>query len=187
MARRVPGEMHDGEAVLAERDDVPVAPGAIGGPGAPLLRGARVERLVGVVQPDRHTGMCAAHRGDTAHVVEVRVREPDGVEREGPRGELAHEALALVTRIDEDGAARDVVGHEEAVGLQRADGERLDAKGHRRQACEASGGGTCSAEATTIASAVSSRGLSPMPWCASQRSASSAAMHPVPALVIACR
>ena len=77
-------------------------------------------------------------------------------------------------------ASRDFfVDHHPAVFFQHADGD--DANDHAASPVDAIGGNTCGG------CVMSSTGDSPIPSCANQRSASSAAMQPVPAEVIAWR
>ena len=86
---------------------------------------AHVQRQVRRVQVHRHVPL-AQHAGDAADVIEVRVRQPDRVERRARRAHHRDQSLRLVARIDQHGALRRLVDHEIRVLLERADRPRLD-------------------------------------------------------------
>src|SRR5215213_278567 len=115
---------------------------------------------------------------DGTHVIEVGVRQPYGLERGARAFHLRDNPIRLGAWVDQHALDAHRIRQEIAVLLERPDREAGNRQAHWA---------SHSAVNRTGASAVSSTGDSPSPWCASQRSASSAAMHPVPAAVIACR
>src|SRR5687768_11276638 len=133
--------------------------------------------------------------GDCADVIHVRVSDPDRFRRPSRFLDFCDDALGLAPRVNDCCAFAFGVADDVAVLLKRADSDLCDdhlreppitrGRGAARRSPGASS--TWTRAAATGPSAVSRIGDSPMPWCASQRSASSAAMQPVPAEVIACR
>ena len=61
--------------------------------------------------------------GDSADVVEVRVRDEDAVERDAERVDRAEQLLGLVAGIDDQGAVAAVAPEDERVLGHRADRE----------------------------------------------------------------
>src|SRR5215207_5262671 len=116
------------------------------------------------------------HACNAPDMIEVRVREPNRLGRRATLFDAGDNAIGFRARIYDGTAIRVRIDEEIAVLLKRPDREA----GNRQAHCVSR-----SRVRRTGASAVSSTGDSPSPWWASQRSASSAAMQPVPAAVIA--
>src|SRR5687768_6399234 len=134
-----------------------------------------VERLVERVEIHGHVPPTLERR-DRPNVIDMRMRQPDRLGYGADSVDRPDDALALGAWVDDRTLRRDGIYQEVAVLLKSPDGERGDRPVHVASHSRVN---------VTGASAVSSTGDSPSPWCASQRSASSAAMHPVPAAVIA--
>ncbi len=151
-------------------DDNAPARGAAGGVG--------VQDGVGRMEPNRY-GLDRDDASDAAYMIEVGMGEPDRVKRTAGGGNRGEQGWRLIAGIDEHGFPAVGISEQPAVLLERANGELLQPEGGH--------GAVASGVSGTGASAVSRTGDSPMPWCASHRSASKAAIQPVPADVIACR
>lgn len=122
-----------------------------------LVSKAIVPRSVGRVEPDRCTSGIA-NGIDTPDVIHVAMREPDRGDREFAMPDRRKDAAVLLTGVNHDGLLGGVVNEQHGVLAERSIRHH-----HNLQPL---GGGDHS-------------------WCASQRSASMAAMQPLPADVTA--
>ena len=158
-------EMPDVEAVLTELHHVPFSQRVINrrgtlddyAPARGTAGGVCVQDGVGRMEPNRY-GLDHNDASDAAYMIEVGMGEPDRVKRTAGGVDRGEQGWRLIAGIDEHGFAAVGISEQPAVFLERANGELLQPEGGHGAA-----------------------------WCASHRSASKAAIHPVPADVIACR
>ena len=129
----VAGHVHDRELLRANAHAIALRQFAIGGrrsidadaESQRCIHGYFVQRSFQGMHVDRN-GMRLQHSRKTTEVIEVRVRQPDALERRarGPQGR--EDALRLIAGIDQHRAIRRLIDDEVAVLLERPDGQRLD-------------------------------------------------------------
>ncbi len=181
------GQVQNAERVAADCHGVPLGQFVIGrgrlfhlqSESSRGIGGIIVQRAVKRMEPDGD-GSLSQNPGNAADMIEVRMCKPDGFEYGTFGVDRGQQPIGIVSRVDEHRFPGCLVNDEPAVLLNSADGNATD--NHVQLGVENSCGGS-----TEGGSVMSSTGDSPIPLCASQRSASSAAMQPVPADVIACR
>jgi hypothetical protein len=134
MAGRVSGHVHHREAKRAAAELLPVGKLAVRAVrllevDSVQLRGARRQRGVGGqierMEQDGYV-VLAADRSDRADVIDVRVCQPDRVDRNGGVADHREDAARFVAGIDEDAAPRLLVRDEVAVLLEDPDGANVD-------------------------------------------------------------
>ncbi len=84
-----------------------------------------VQQSILGMQQNRHVVPCA-NCGNSEHVIDVGVGEPDGLESPGPGAKLRQEHGRLLARVHDDRLAGPGVGHQVAVLGELAVGQRDD-------------------------------------------------------------
>jgi hypothetical protein len=135
VARRVTGHVHHAELQRATGENAALSErkgrdrGLIPAHHPVHLRGARRELLVvrqiRWMEVNRNL-VLPAHLIDCTDVIDVRVREPDRVERCAGRAHHLDDALAFVARIDEYRPAARLIRDKVAILLEEPDGPDVD-------------------------------------------------------------
>jgi len=100
---------------------------------AALLRQRVDPELVGLVRAFDGQAERARQRAGGAGVVDVRVREPDLLEREAELLHGGEQHLDVAAGVDHGGLVRGVVPDQRAVLLEGCDGDGAVAEAHGRQ------------------------------------------------------
>ena len=95
-----------------------------------LLNGHVVQELVVAMQVDRDVERLF-RSGHTGDVVDVRVRQQDGLDLDVEIANSAEQLVDLVARVNEDGLARSLARHDKAVLVERRDGSDFQNHGLR--------------------------------------------------------
>jgi PleD family two-component response regulator len=95
-----------------------------------LLNGHVVQELVVAVQVDGNVERLF-RSGDTGDVVDVGVRQQDGLDLDVEIANRAEQLVDLIARVDEDGLTRSFARHDKAVLVERCDGSDFKNHGSR--------------------------------------------------------
>jgi len=137
MARRVAGAVEDLPPRLAQRQHVAVVQPPRGGEAAGLgqavfltLRGNQIDpELVLRVRPHDVEAGLFLHLGGGAGMVQMAVRDPDGVQRQTAPRDLTQNGVDRTAGIDDGGLLRLLAPDRRAVLLKRRNGRDEDADG----------------------------------------------------------
>jgi hypothetical protein len=97
---------------------------------AALLRQAVDPELVARMRPDDGQRQAAREFAGAARVVDVRMREPDLLERDAELVDGCEQPVEIAAGVDDRGLLRGVAPHDGTVLLERGDGDGLVAE-HR--------------------------------------------------------
>jgi hypothetical protein len=133
VSRRVARHVDNGELQRSDVQNVPVRKLAIGSRGLldaqtknqRVLSSAVVDRTLAGVEKDGNRLLTNDTR-NSAHMVHVRVRQPNGIELGPIFSNRREQAVGFFTRINQDCPTRGVVHNQVRVFLERPYGERSD-------------------------------------------------------------